>query len=216
MDPFPMVMVPPANESALDPSFSEYYKSVREKVNRRDTAGLLALLHPDIKNSFGGDDGIAAFQSLWKLDADPAASPVWPLLADMLRLGGTFTRQDRTAFAAPYVYTRFPETMDAFQHAVVIGSDVNVRATPSLDGEIIGRVSHLVVRYLHAGEDQAPSMEYTVEIDGRSYPWIRIGLPTGKAGYVAGKYIWTPVGYRAGFEKLNTGQWKMTFLLAGD
>ncbi len=45
--------------------------------------------------------------------------------------------------------------------------------------------------------------------------WIGVTLKDGRRGYVAEQYIWSPVGYRAIFDK-NNGKWTMTALIAGD
>ena len=37
----------------------------------------------------------------------------------------------------------------------------------------------------------------------------------GKEGFMASRYIKSPIGYRAGFEKVN-GRWRIFFFLAGD
>jgi len=46
--------------------------------------------------------------------------------------------------------------------------------------------------------------------------WYFIESLDGKlTGYVYWDYIWSPIGYRAAFYKID-GKWQMTFLLAGD
>lgn len=208
--PFEAVQLRPVDESGADPGFAEFYRRFQAAVAARDVQQLLPMVHPRIRISFGDDGGIAAFRKAWKLDTEPAASPLWPILADILRLGGTFVDTERTMFFAPYVYSRFPEQFDAFRYVAVTGEDVSVRVEPRPDAGVVERVSYLVVEQLSTGE--APPR---VEADGRSYTWVKVGLPSGKVGWVLSRDVWSPVGYRAGFRREN-GNWQMTVLVAGD
>lgn len=207
--PFEAVQFRPVDESGQDPAFSEFYRRFQAAVAARDVQQLLSMVHPRIRISFGDDGGIAAFRKAWKLDREPAASPLWPILADILRLGGTFVDAERTTFFAPYVYSRFPERFDAFRHVVVTGEDVSVLVAPKLDAGVVERVSYLVVERLGTGETPP------LEVDGRSYTWVKVGLPSGKVGWVPSRDVWSPVGYRAGFHREN-GNWQMTVLVTGD
>lgn len=66
-------------------------------------------------------------------------------------------------------------------HTVVTGQNVAVRAEPSLDAPVVERVSYLVLRRLDQGSGTGP----TVELDGRTYRWLKVGLPAGETGYIA-------------------------------
>ncbi|HEY8449539.1 MAG TPA: SH3 domain-containing protein, partial [Bacillota bacterium] len=212
--PFPEVTIPPVDEAAEDPSFHAFHQDLLRIIEARDVDGLLAIVDPAVRNDFGGGGGIDDFRSRWGLEGEQAASsPVWPLLSDLLELGGVFTDGGQ-AFVAPYVfvlYDQYADELDPFYHSVVTGAGVNVRAAPSLDSAVLERVSHLVVRVLPADGER----ETTVTIDGRSYAWKKIQLPSGTIGYLADKYLWSPVGYRVRFDRHDDG-WRLTFLLAGD
>ena len=50
---------------------------------------------------------------------------------------------------------------------------------------------------------------------GSSDGWVQIELVGGTEGFMASPFVKSPLGYRAGFEKIN-GRWRMFFFVAGD
>lgn len=208
--PFETVPVEPVDESDEDASFAAFRSQLLETLRQRDVEGLLAVVDPQVKIGFGGNDGVEAFKAEWGLNENPQDSAVWTVLQDILELGGVFTDSERTIFMAPYVYALYNAALDPFTHSVIVGDGVNVRAEPSLDAQVLDRASHVVVRLIKP-DAELPA----VEISGRTYCWARIQLPSGEIGYVADKFLWSPVGYRAAFNKSDAG-WRLTFLVAGD
>ncbi|HEX6988454.1 MAG TPA: hypothetical protein VF282_03225 [Bacillota bacterium] len=211
--PFEQVRLEPVDESAEDASFAAFKASLLDALARRDLAALEAAIHPQIKTDFGGGTGLEDFRRQWGLDRDPEASPVWNMLADILNLGGVLTGggDEPLRFTAPYVYALYNASLDPFGHAVVTGDGVNVRAEPSLEAEILDQAGYLVVRVIQP-EDDLPR----VQLNGRDYCWVRIQLPSGEIGYMADRFLWSPVGWRAAFEQDGEGAWRLTFLVAGD
>jgi hypothetical protein len=173
-------------------------------VARRDGAALLRLIAPDIRVSFGVENGLERFKEQWR-PMDPG-SPLWRELGAVLSLGGTF--DDQGAFWAPYVYSRWPEALDAFEHAAVIRDGVTVRSRPSSDAPILARLSYDIVK-LGRGE---PVVE--AHSNGPR-TWRAIVTPRGRTGYVQSHLLRSPVAYRARFVKKG-GQWRMDLLVAGD
>ncbi len=55
----------------------------------------------------------------------------------------------------------------------------------------------------------------TDTVAGETYPWIRIRTLDDQPVYVFGKYVRSPLGYRAGFQKID-GEWRLTFFVTGD
>ncbi|HEX6989824.1 MAG TPA: SH3 domain-containing protein [Bacillota bacterium] len=211
--PFEQVRLEPVDESAEDASFAAFKASLLDALARRDLAALEAAVHPQIKTDFGGGTGLEDFRRQWGLDRDPEASPVWNVLTDILNLGGVLTGggDEPRRFTAPYVYALYNASLDPFGHAVVTGDGVNVRAQPSLEAEILDQASHLVVRVIQPEGNLPP-----VQLSGRDYCWVRIQLPSGEIGYIADRFLWSPVGWRAAFEQDDEGAWRLTFLVAGD
>ncbi len=82
----------PMDQAASRPDFFTFRAQLQTALARRDVAALLAVVHPNIKNGFGGDDGKANFEVKWRPAA--ADSEVWATLAEVLALGGTFESPD--------------------------------------------------------------------------------------------------------------------------
>jgi hypothetical protein len=187
----------PVDEAARNPAFLAFRASLREAIARRDEGAVLAVVDSSIKNGFGGDDGIAAFEKQW--EPRSPSSRLWAELGSTLALGGTFDGEGN--FVAPYVYSRWPEAIDAFGHVAITGSGVRVREKPSLEGAIVGRLSYAI---MPRGRKAAASGA-----------WNAVRRSNGSTGYVASQYVRSPVGYRAFFAPV-AGGWKLMTFVAGD
>ena len=185
----------PIDEAARDPEFFAFRAQLQAAVARHDAEAVLAAVDPNIKNTFGGDDGIDAFRRRWKL---PAGDRLWDELGTVLAFGGAFFAKD--AFSAPYVHQKWPGRFDSFTHVAVLGTGVRVRAAPGPQGRVLTSLSFDVVPL--------------AEPYGKS-DWTRIKLRDGRTGYVSSRYVRSPIGYRAVFNKI-AGRWRMTALVAGD
>ncbi len=196
----------PVDEAPLDTAFFVFREELIDAVEEKNIFAVMEAVADDIKVGSGGENGIAAFAGAWQLESEEKTqqSPLWKVLAEMLRRGGAF-HKDRRRFVAPYVYATWPEEYDAFTHAAVNGAGVRLRSEPSLRSRILTMVSYDIVEFL--GEE-----DKTETIDGKTYPWIHLKTPDGTEGYLWGKFIDRPTGYRAGFEKRDD-VWKMVFLL---
>ncbi len=194
----------PVDEASKDRSFVAFRTRLIAAVERRDSAFVLSIVDPRIKNGFGGDDGIAAFKRGWKLPGK--SSRFWKEFLTVIKHGGAFDDGGRM-FVAPYTFTAWPADIDAFEHHVVFGSDVNLRRRPDPMSEVIAKLSYNIITI--ESEMLAKS--------GRSeYPgWFHVKTLGGLRGFVKQDYVRSPIDYRAGFEK-KRGVWKMTFFLAGD
>ena len=194
----------PTDDAARDAGFFIFRARLQEAVARHDTAAVLDAVDPNIRVGFAGKDGSAAFREKWKLQ-DGDRSPLWAELGTVLALGGGFRGEG--SFAAPYVFSRWPEALDAFEHVAVLGTDVRVRSTPSLDGKILASLSFDVLRLSQAGRSRLTPAQMK--------EWTAVELAGGRTGYVASRYVRSSAGYRALFNKVN-GRWRMTALVAGD
>lgn len=187
--------LPPVDESAQDPSFLAFKTKLLAAIDRKDVKGLLAAIDPKIRVSFGGDGGIEGFRRFWKLDK-PAESKVWSELGAVLRLGAT---RDEPEFIAPYVFTRFPPTLDAFANAAVIRPKVVLRKSPAATAPAVATLDYDIVQLV--GQPRKG--------------WVEVRTDAGQMGWVQQSEIRSPVNYRAFFEK-KSGQWKITAFIAGD
>jgi hypothetical protein len=188
----------PVDEGATDPSFAAYRASLLEAVRQRDTEKLIAALDPNIRTSFGGDGKIEGFRKQWS--PEKKDSPVWAELETILTNGGTFLKDSKkTAFWAPYVYSAWPDGIDAFEYGAVMGENIPLRDSPSDTAKTIGLLSHNIVKL--SREEKSG--------------FTRVEATDGQPGWVRRNQVRSPIGYRAGFNKLPSG-WKMTGLVAGD
>jgi hypothetical protein len=185
----------PVDEASRRPDFVTFRQQLRAAIARRDVPAVLRVVDPQIKLGFGGDDGVDAL----KRKLESTETDLWQELDEVLALGGTFQEPD--TFFAPYVFSRWPETFDSFEHVAVIGSGVRIRARPALSAPVVATVSYAVLKL---GPDG-----YSDE------PWIGVRLPDGRAGFVDAKLARSPIDYRASF-KFEDGRWRMVFFAAGD
>ncbi len=202
----------PVDEAAADPSFATFRATLLKALADKDTAALLEAVDPQIKASFGGDEGIKAFRRMWKLDGKHARdSAIWQELGDVLRLGGAWSGEgEQKTFWAPYVFARFPDHVEATEYAAIVGDNVRARAKPSSKAEAVATFSRDLVRT--APDNGAPVKE---TIGGQTYLWVTIRLANGRTGYVWGKFIRTSLDYRAGFSKRD-GRWRLDVFVSGD
>jgi hypothetical protein len=187
----------PVDEASRRPGFFSFRAQLQRAIAGHDTTALLAIVHPQIKNSFGGNDGIDEFRTMWNIGA--ADSRIWEVLGTLLALGGSF--QGDSTFVAPYVFSRWPETLDAFEHIAVIGTDVRVRSQPNTAAPVITVASFAILPVDRRAEE--------------TEQWIAVRVDGGRSGYIASRFARSPIDYRAIFRE-EGGQWKLVTLVAGD
>jgi len=188
----------PKDDAARQPSFAEFRRQLRDVAARRDEATLLGILHPDVKASFGGDTGIAAFKALY-LDAD--ADAFWTEFQTVLALGGSSDQAG--TFAAPYVYATWPDDLDAFDCVAVVGRRVRMRARPSTAAPVVTVLDYHIVELLQSERGR--------DAEG----WRHVRTSDGKTGYIAARYVRSSVDHRALFAR-SEGRWWLTAYVAGD
>lgn len=183
----------PVDEARLQPEFLAYRERLQAAVARRDVDAIVEAADPGIRLGFDASGGVDALR---RLLAD--RPELWDELRDVLAHGGRFTSP--TSFAAPYVYSNWPERFDSFECAAVTGTHVRVRSKPALDAPIVTAVSYSIVRLLEPPQGNL---------------WVPIELGDGRTGYIWHAYVRSPVDYRALFNRLE-GRWLMTAFVAGD
>lgn len=207
---FPALGAPPVlapvDEARKDETFLAYRNRLSGYVRKKDVQGLLSLVDPDIHYTFGrgSGPGRTGFKKEWKLDGKaPGDSELWWTLRRVLDLGGSF-EEDGKAFAAPYVFSRWPEQFDAFTHGAIIRADAVLRPKPTFVGQPVATLKYAIVQVLDGERVQKDGMK-----------WIRVAVPGGPQGYVDTNDFWSPLDYRARFES-RQGTWRMTSFVAGD
>jgi hypothetical protein len=190
----------PVDEAVSRPDFFTFRARLAAAVAQRDVAAILDAVHPDIKSSFGGDDGIEDFKRMWRLDESD--SMFWKEFGTVLALGGSF--DDTDAFTAPYTFSRWPNDVDAFDYVAVVGSQVRIRSLPRADASVISQASYRILQL----DREATSKDWTSE----EFTAIKID---GRKGYIATRFIRSSVDYRAQFRNIG-GRWWLSFFVAGD
>lgn len=201
--------VRPVDEGARDASFAAFREKTLAAARRRDAKYILSIVAPNIKNSFGGNDGAAEFKKKWKLSGPQ--SEFWEEFVAVLSGGGTFYRQagaKNKMFQAPYTFTQFPDDLDAFEHQAIFGSNVNLRSKPQPNARVVANLSYNVVKV----DFENSVKNKTGEND---YLWLKVETLGGQKGFVPAKFVRGSVDYRAIFEKKD-GKWKLTAFIAGD
>jgi hypothetical protein len=189
--------LPPIDEAGQQPDFFEFRERLVEAVGRRDAQYVRTIVDENIVASFGGDEGVEALVALWEVDSSD--SRLWQVMESVLHLGGSFVTGEM--FAAPYVYSTWPSSVDPFDYIAIIGAGVRVREGPSRLSPVIASLSHAVVaKFADAGSG-----------DG----WVAVHLADGRRGYVSSRYVRNPLDYRAVFQRKD-GRWLLTAFVAGD
>ena len=174
----------------------EFRRRLQDAVARRDESTVLAIVHPNVRISFGDSGGVQAFRQGVLGNSN---ENFWNEFAAILRLGGRF-RTDN-AFDAPYTFSSWPSAFDSFECLAVIGTRVRVRAEPSLSGRVLTQLDFAIVQ---ANPGKAATQG-----------WRGIRLADGRTGYIASPYVRSPIDHRALFE-FRDGQWWLTAYVAGD
>jgi hypothetical protein len=194
--------LPPVDEAAADPSFLEFKNRLLAALQRKDVTTLVSVLDPEVRvggsSPTGGsaEAGVEAFRRKWQLDK-PAQSRIWDELGTALRLGVT---RDEVEFIAPYVFTRFPHTLDAYTHAAVVSPNAELRKAPALAAPKLGLLQHDVVQTLGPPKNG----------------WVEVRTEDRRSGWLQERDIRSPLDYRAFFER-KQGRWKLTaFVNGGD
>jgi hypothetical protein len=184
----------PVDHAATQSDFFTFRARLQAAVARRDEAALLAAADPGIRTSFGDDNGLATFRAKLR---DPQGT-LWADLGAALALGGRFRSPD--SFVAPYVFAAWPDSLDSFECAAVVGDRVRVRSSADPGSAVVGNVSYEIVQVLPAQQESATT---------------QVRLANGRTGFIASSFVRSPVDYRAIFQKAG-GQWRLRAFVAGD
>lgn len=183
----------PVDDAPQDAALAAYRDRLVDAVRRNDVDGVLALVDPKIRTSFGDGGGAA------ELKKSLAREEVMADLEFVLTHGGTFQGEGESrSFWAPYVYSAWPDQHDAFQSLVAIDEHVPLRESKDPSSPVVATLAYDIVTL--------------VKSDGELR---QVKTADGKIGWVDARNVRSPIGYRAGFNKVQ-GEWKMNAFVAGD
>jgi hypothetical protein len=194
----PVRRLPPVDEAAACPGFTAFRAGLRQIIERKDGAALLEIVDPNIRVSFGDENGRDAFRTRWLTEAAPGPD-VWTALIRVLDLGGRCKVAD--SFVAPYVFTDWPGDLDAFEYAAITGSRVRLRQAPRQTAPAVAVLTYALVRAGGAGDPQSG--------------WAPVEAPDGRKGFVARRFLRSSVDVRAFFSRRD-GVWRLVTLVTGD
>lgn len=197
--------LPPRDDGARDPSFIAFRANLLSAAAARDTATVLAAFSPDATISFGGEQGAEGIRRFW-LGSNVVREPGDDFFSTFVRTLAMGSTEEGGIISAPYLFLGFPAEVDVFGHVVVVGESVRIRSEPSLSGEVLGSLTYQVVESALDGANPT---------DADGYTWYPIRLATGERGWIADSFVWSPIGYRIGFEKQD-GRWRILYFVAGD
>jgi len=184
------------DEAKENPSFCAFRKQLIRALEKSDTTFVLSVFDKDVKLDFGGGYGIDELKNRFR---EPVHyGDLWNELHTLLLLGGTFSGDEY--FIAPYVYSEWPDGIDAYTHIAVTGNRIPVYKQPESESEKLTFLSYTIV-----------------EKDFQWYDtdWVRIKLPNGKSGFIMRIHTRSPIDYRIIFRQTDT-VWEITVFLAGD
>lgn len=193
----------PVDEAHKDPSFAAFRSRLQSIVRRRDREELLTLVDPNIRVSFGDENGVEALRQT----LEAAESPLWDELAEVLELGGVFEKTPKgDRFVAPYAFANWPDTGDPFESLVAICPDLTLYEKPSDDSKALARLDW---NLLTIGPNDPARKGVS------NPPWRELVLPDGRRGWAESRCLRSGIDYRAAFEKKD-GAWRMVYFVAGD
>lgn len=197
--------VTPVDEAKNDASFYAFREKLVAAVKKRDAKYISSIVDRDIKNSFGGNDGIEEFKKRWKING--SKSEFWDEFLPVITNGGKFIKEGTNKlFFAPYSFNSFPDDLDAFSYSVIFGNNVNLRSKADAVSPVVSSLSYNIVEIVEAVKEKE---------NAEKVLWYEVKTLGGKRGFVKAEFVRSPIDYRAGFEKKN-GKWKMTAFIAGD
>lgn len=186
-------------DTQLGSDFYQFRQRLREAVRRRDANFIRSTAIPGIRLTFGDP------KTLDDLNIDNPKAEIW---LGMEKAFSTGCAYDTQTWICPHVFHVFEVLpLDPFDYFAIVGVNVNARSQPSTNSQIVGVLSNEVVKY-----DYQATGAYNLD---NPNSWTPIVLPNGRRGYVLNRYVYSPIGYRGFFKKVQ-GKWKMITFVAGD
>lgn len=180
----------PGDEGTADASFMKFLADVRRVAAVRDTAGLRALCAPDVITGIDMKPGPEEL-------ARQMAAGGWAELNTILSMGaGRYEK----GFAMPYLFTKFPEDLEAFEHVVTVRPGAVLRAEAAAGAKAVAPLDYDILRV----KEFKPGA-----------PWLAAERLDGAKGFVAAGDVRSLGAQRIFFEK-RAGIWRISAWAGGD
>lgn len=197
VDTYKRGVLEPVNDVVAGSPFDAFLTAYLDALDKQDEAFIKAHTATHVKISFGGHSGWEGLVDYWKLDE--GSDDFYAVMKNTLKYGAVKDAAGE-GYTAPYVFTDFPESYDAFTFVAAVGKNINVRNLPTTEAStVIAQLNYDIVKFLDS------------PIEG----WTKIQLPNGERGFVADYLLRSPIGYRAHFTP-SGDTWLLDFFVAGD
>ncbi len=200
----------PLDQADLNPHFILFKDSMLQALQQKDTAFLLGHIGDKIAMSFDVEQTKAEFINNWNLQSAPENSSLWGVLIEVLEMGGLFSSSEFNFFICPYTF--FLSVENPYAHKAVVGTEVRIRNKPGLEGAVLGSLNFEIVEGVPLDPGETP-VEQT--IGGEIHTWEKVKTSNGNVGYVYGKFLKSPIDFRA-FFAFQQDKWMLSTLVAGD
>ena len=187
---------PPRDECAKLPGFAAFREALFAAVAKRDAAALARLADPAVNLDFGGGSGPDELRK--RLEGNPA---LWGELAALADLG---CAADGGVATLPWIFSRMPDSVDAFQTLLVTGSGVPLRVKPAADARELAKLDWALIEAVGPPDSAAALREVT---SGPKSEGVR--------GFVESAKLRSLLDYRLIADRQD-GEWKVTAFVAGD
>jgi hypothetical protein len=189
----------PKDECIHVAGYIEMRHAFGDVVKRRDIKALTAMLYPSVQHEIGGPEGKADFIAAWQF-AQGKASPIWPHLEKLLRLG-CYAESDRQVMM-PHLSQLDPHWDDdrISEKALILGENVKLRAKPNNSAASKGLLSW---EFVKIADGEQPS------------GWTMVTNRGGTTGYVSNDFLRVYLDYRIGFIRQNN-VWSINMMTSGD
>ena len=208
----------PRDETSKDPSLSAFVARLKKAITTRDGTWIRSVLDKDVMSSLGDEPGIESFWLYWSPDND--STDFWPYLDRVVRMGGVFLHDtaDHTGkyqFVFPYAYDiDLKAEDDYFLIGAITGKNVNLRAAPSTEAEILGQLTYDIIVFMF--EDDEVSSNVNMNEFGDPEWYLVTTYDKTMRGWVNWKYVYSITGPRLFLFKDKKGAWKISAFVAGD
>ena len=208
----------PRDETRSDASLAAFVRQLKKAIAAKDEVWIKSVLDKNVVSTYGDEEGIATFMRYWSPEND--SMHFWLYLDRVVKMGGVFLHDTadlsgKYQFVFPYAYDiEVGIEDDPYLMGVVTGENVNLRAAPSIDSEVIRQLSYHVIYFLF--EDDEISSNVSLNEFGEP-EWYQVTtFDKTCQGWINWKYVYSLIGPRLFLFKDQKGQWKISAFVAGD